>query len=96
MESFIAVCLAILTLTHLTAFVLVGIAVWQIRRTAQAMEVLTYEAREEVVRLREATERVGHLAGSLDGRWVRRLTLGASAAAFLWRRLRAGKGGGHG
>lgn len=92
MLTFIAVCLAILTVTHVAALVFLAVALHQVKRGAEAVEVLAYKAREQVETVGSATQRLHDFAGSLRSPWVRTLMLGLSAAfgVWSWRRARQG------
>ncbi|MFA5139421.1 MAG: hypothetical protein WC728_09330 [Elusimicrobiota bacterium] len=89
METLIAVCLVTLTLTHLAAFVFLAVALLQVKRSAEAVEILAYRAREQVETVGSATRRLHDFAGSLSSNWVRTLALGLSAAFGIWSWRRA-------
>ncbi|MDE2293172.1 MAG: hypothetical protein KGL53_13910 [Elusimicrobia bacterium] len=84
MLTFIAVCLAVLTLAHLAAAVFIVIAVVDLRRAARAVEVAAYEAQEQVGRIGDATRRVGGIAEMLSSGWVKAGTALLGAALALW------------
>ncbi|MFH1726769.1 MAG: hypothetical protein ABII00_19340 [Elusimicrobiota bacterium] len=84
----IAVCLGILTLTHLVALVLLLYTMIQVHRSARAVEVLAYEAHDQVERFNTATKKLSDFAGTVRSGWMRVLTLGLGAVVALWPRAK--------
>lgn len=96
MMTFIATCVGIITV-----LLAVGLGLWvgtllQIRRTAEALEVLAYEARGQLGRLRAAADGVGRIAGTMGSSWLlRAASAGLGVATAMWaRRPKTGKHGG--
>lgn len=90
MLTFIAVCLGLLTVAHVTAAVVLIVALLQVRRAAEAAEVVAYQAQDQVARIGEATRKVEGLAGALGSGWVKVGTgvLGVLFALWSARRSR--------
>ena len=80
----IAVCLGILTLTHLVALILLLYTMVQVHRSARAVEVLAYEAHDQVERFNAASRKLRDFAGTVRSGWMRVLTLGLGAIVTLW------------
>src|SRR5687767_6072692 len=91
MLAFIATCLGILTAVHLAALIFWIVVAVQMRRAAQAVEVLAYRTNDQVERLGEATHRVGDFAGVFRAGWLRALTVAFGVAATVWGRRRSGE-----
>ena len=91
MTTTATVCLVILAATHLTALIFFAALLLQLRRSAQAVEVLAYRAQEQVERVGEATSKVKDLAGSLGSGWIRAAMIALSAAMAYWARGRRGE-----
>ena len=89
MLLFIAVCLGIITLILLIGSVGLIYTLFQIKRTAMAVEALAYEAGDHMRRWREVSERVREFAGAARSGWVRALALGIGLAGALWARRRS-------
>jgi len=86
--AFIAVCLGIITIVLLAWVALAVVVLLQVRRTALAVEAAAYAAKDQIGRLREATDKVYGLAGLASSGWVKALALGVGAAAAYWARRR--------
>ena len=83
-QTFIAVCLGILTLAHVAAAVVLVIALMQVRRAAEAVEVAAYQAQDQVARVGEATSRVSSLAGTLGSGWMKAATAALGMLLAVW------------
>ena len=83
-QTFIAVCLGVLTLAHVTGAVVLVAALLQVRRAAQAVEVAAYKAQDQVERIGEATSRVSSLAGTLGSGWVKAGTAALGMVLAVW------------
>jgi hypothetical protein len=86
MNAFIAVCLAVLTLTHLTAFIILVVVLLQVRRSALAVEAAAGEAHDQLIRIGGATQKLCDFAGTVRSGWLRALTLGLGALSSFWPR----------
>jgi hypothetical protein len=86
MTTFMAVCIGILTLTHLCGLVLLVATLIQLRRSAQAFEVLAYQAQDEMEKMSTATKRAADFAGLLSSGWLRAGMLGLGTLFALWPR----------
>lgn len=84
MLTFIAVCLALLTVAHVAAAVIAVMTLLQVRRAAEAVEVVAYQAQDQVARIGEATRKVEGLAGTLGSGWVKAGTAILGMALAVW------------
>lgn len=91
MNTFIAVCVGILTLTHLVGLCLIIYTLVQVHRSAEAVEVLAYQTQDQVEKFGSAAERMRDLAITLNSGWVRGVALGLSALFAFWSRQRRAK-----
>ncbi|MEK9144059.1 MAG: hypothetical protein AAB339_00445 [Elusimicrobiota bacterium] len=88
MLLFIAVCLGIITLILLIGSVGLLYTLFQIKRTAMAVEALAYEAGDQIRNWRSVSERVSEFAAATRSGWVRALAVGVGVAAALWAKSR--------
>ncbi|MBI5244973.1 MAG: hypothetical protein HY922_15010 [Elusimicrobia bacterium] len=86
--AFIAGCLGVITLVLLIWMAFVIYVLLHVRRAALAVESLAYVARDQVGRLRDATDRVCGFAGLVSSNWVKTLAVVLGAAAAYWVRRR--------
>lgn len=84
MLSIIAVCLVLLTIAHVAAAVVAVVVLLQVRRAADAVEVVAYQAQDQVSRIGEATRKVEGLAGTLGSGWVKAGTAILGMALAIW------------
>lgn len=84
MLTFIAVCLALLTVAHVAAAVIAVMTLLQVRRAAEAVEVVAYQAQDQVARIGEATRKVEGLAGTLGSGWMKAGTAILGMALAVW------------
>jgi len=84
MTTFTAVCIGILTLTHLCGLVLLVATLIQLRRSAQAFEVLAYQAQDEMEKMGTATRRVADFASILNSHWIKAGVLGLGTLFAIW------------
>lgn len=84
MLTFIAVCLGLLTAAHVVGAVFLVIALLQVRRAAEAVEVVAYQAQDQVARLGELTRKVEGVAGTLGSGWMKVGTAALGMAAAVW------------
>ncbi len=84
MITFMSVCIGILTLTHLCGLILLIATLIQLRRSAQAFEVLAYQAQDEMEKMSAATKRAADFAGLLSSNWLRAGVVGLGALFALW------------
>lgn len=87
----IAIFAGILATVHVLGLVFVIFALLQIRRSAQAVEVLAYQAQEELARIKDTSESVRDFAGALGSGWMKLLTMGAGALAAYFAGSRNGR-----
>lgn len=80
----ITVCLVLLTIAHVAAAVVAITVLLQVRRAAEAVEVVAYQAQDQVSRIGEATRRVEGLAGTLGSGWFKAGTAILGMALALW------------
>lgn len=86
MILYFAVCVGILTLTHLIALVVLLMTLAQVRRSAEAVEVLAYQAQDQVEKISDAAARICDFAGSVRSGWIKLMTIAIGASAdFLTR-----------
>ena len=83
-QTFIAVCLGVLTVAHVAAAVVLVVALLQVKRAAEAVEVAAYQAQDQVARIGEATNRVSSLAGTLGSGWVKAGTAALGMILAVW------------
>jgi len=88
MEIYFAVCIGILTLTHLIGLVIVIYTFAQMRRSAEAVEVLAYQAQDQVEKINEATGAISDFAGSVRSGWMKILTVAVGASADFISRIK--------
>ncbi|MFH2202350.1 MAG: hypothetical protein ABIJ96_04505 [Elusimicrobiota bacterium] len=88
MTIYFAVCLGILTLTHVLGLVFIIYTLSQMRRSSEAIEVLAYQAQEQVERLSEATSRINDFAGNVRSGWIKVMTVGIGATVDFLSRMR--------
>lgn len=86
--AFIAGCLGVITLVLLVWMAFVIYVLLHVRRAALAVETLAYSARDQVERLRDATDRVCGVVGLLGSNWAKALAVIGGAAAAYWIRKR--------
>ena len=86
MLTFIAICVGVLTVVHLIALIIWAVTAVQMRRAAQAVEVLAYRAQDQLVRLGTTTESVRDFAASLRSVWLRAFTAALEAITAIWSR----------
>jgi hypothetical protein len=84
MDTIIAVCLVLLTIAHVSAAVVAVVVLLQVRRAAEAVEVVAYQAQDQVSRIGEATRKVEGIAGALGSGWVKAGTAILGMALALW------------
>lgn len=87
--TLIAVFLGLLTAAHLAAAVFLILAALQLRRTAEAVEVVAYQAQDQVARFGEAARKVEGLTGLLGSGWMKAATAALGVAAALWSAKRS-------
>ncbi len=78
------ICLGVLTLTHLCGLVLLVATLIQLRRSAQAFEVLAYQAQDEMEKMGSATKNVADFVSILNSTWIKAGVLGIGALFALW------------
>ena len=88
MTIYLAICVGILTLTHLLGLIFIIYTLSQMRRSSEAIEVLAYQAQEQVEKLSEATNRVNEFAGSVRSGWIKVMTVGIGATVDFLSRMR--------
>jgi len=74
-QTYYAVCLGILTLTHLAGLVFIIFTLAQMRRSAEAVEVLAYQAQDQVEKINEATSGINNFVGSVQSGWIKIMTV---------------------
>ncbi|MBI2362555.1 MAG: hypothetical protein HYV15_04150 [Elusimicrobia bacterium] len=84
MLTFIAVCLGLLTVAHIAAAVVLIVTLLQVRRAAEAAEVVAYQAQDQVGRFAEAARKVEGLAGTLGSGWVKAGTAALGVLIAFW------------
>ena len=91
MDTFIAVCLGLLTVAHIAGAVFLIVTLLQVRRAADAIEVAAYQAQDQVARVGEATRKVTGMADMLGSGWMKAGTaaLGVIFAPWSARRSKA-------
>ena len=94
----VTVCLVLITVGIWLALAFLVAAALQLRRTALAVEVLSYRVSDSVERLRSATGLLDDFARNVQSGWLRALSLGLSAATTIWsgRREETPAGNGRG
>ena len=76
--TFIAVCVGLIALELGVLCIGLLVAVFRVKRAAEAFEVLTYRLEEQLL----------HFSNGLRSGWVKVLQAGASVAAGLWKSRR--------
>lgn len=84
MLTIIAVCLALLTVAHVAAAIVAVVVLLQVRRAAEAVEVVAYQAQDQVSRIGEATRKVEGIAGTLGSGWVKAGTAILGMVLAIW------------
>lgn len=84
MLTFIAVCLGLLTAAHIAAAVVLIMTLMQVRRAAEAAEVVAYQAQDQVGRFAEAARKAESLAGALGSGWTKLGTAALGIIFALW------------
>lgn len=74
-QTYYAICLGILTLIHLTGLVFIIFTLVQMRRSAEAVEVLAYQAQDQVEKINEATSGINNFVGSVQSGWIKIMTV---------------------
>ncbi len=75
MMTFIAVCVAVIAVELGLLCIGLLVAVFRIKKAAEAFEVLAYRVEEQVL----------HFANGMRGSWMKVLQVGATVAGGLWR-----------
>lgn len=91
MTSYFAICIGILTVTHVIGLVFVIYTLAQMRRSAEAVEVLAYQAQDQVEKINEATTQINSFAGSVRSGWMKIATIGLGAAVEFMSRIKQTK-----
>lgn len=84
MLTFIAVCLGLLTAAHIAAAVVLINTLMQVRRAAEAAEVVAYQAQDQVGRFADAARKAENLAGVLGSGWAKIGTAALGVILALW------------
>lgn len=79
-ETYIAVCLTLIVIAVLGVSLFVGLALWQLRRAARALEALSTRLGDQVGRLEGLAGALGSAALAATGRLGKGAALGASLA----------------
>lgn len=93
MSDFAAVCIGILTVTHLVGLVLLVFILLHIRRASMVVGLAGIEAYEQFKRIGGATQKMSEFAHTVRSGWMRALTLALGAAAILVPAARGGRDG---
>lgn len=91
MGTLIAICLVVLTLTHLAGLVLVIVALVQMKRSAEAVEVLAYQAQDQISKFGDTADRVRDFAGAMSSVWLKVLGAALTALGYAWTQRRGKK-----
>ncbi len=84
MDTFVATCIGVLTLTHLVGLVLLVATLIQVQRSAAAMESLAKRAQKNVERLEESAQRMRNFAETVGSGWMKAVMLGLGAIVEFW------------
>lgn len=87
MDTLIAVSVAVLAATHLIAMIFFTVVLLQIRKSAQAVEVLAYKTQDQIEKLNATTEKVRDFAFSVQSGWLKVLTVGIGALVAVWPKI---------
>ncbi|MEE8424234.1 MAG: hypothetical protein V3S11_00315 [Elusimicrobiota bacterium] len=87
MDTLIAYSVAVLATTHLLAMIFFVVVLLQIRKSAQAVEVLAYRTQEQIEKLNATTEKVRDFATSVQSGWLKILTVGVGALVAVWPKI---------
>lgn len=87
MDTLIAYSVAVLAATHLLTMIFFVVVLLQIRKSAQAVEVLAYRTQEQVEKLNATTEKVREFAASVQSGWLKVLTVGIGALVAVWPKI---------
>jgi len=87
-STFALVCLGLITLGLWIAIAACLVCFLQIRRTFQAIEVLTYHITESTEKLRHAGAHIQDFTDNVRSGWMKALELVVAAAQHIW----AGRG----
>lgn len=87
-EVYIAVCLTVIVLAIAVVTVFIAMTLWQLRRSARALEVLADRVGSQVGRLEGVVSTLGAAAAQATGRMGRGAMVGASLVWGLVNFLR--------
>ena len=90
-QTYVAVCLGILTLIHLAGLIFIIYTLLQMRRSAEAVEVLAYQAQDQVEKINEATSGINKFVGSVQSGWIKILTVLIGAGVDFATRIKQRK-----
>jgi hypothetical protein len=85
MQTFIATCLGILTLTHLIVLAALVAALLQVRRTALAVETLARETEGHIAKLGAAADTITGVVCKFRSGWLHAFATGLRAVFESWR-----------
>jgi hypothetical protein len=94
-QIYLAVCVGILTLTHVVGLVFWIATLVQLRRASESIEVLAYRAQDQVSKVGDATDKLRVFAGSLRSGWVQALAAAFGVATTVWVKRKDARGREH-
>lgn len=92
LEVYIAVCLTVIVLAIAVVTVFIAMTLWQLRRSARALEILADRVGSQVGRLEGMVSALGAVASQASGRVGRGAMFGASLVWGLINFLRGRRG----
>ncbi len=90
-QTYFAICISILTLTHLAGLIFIIYTLLQMRRSAEAVEVLAYQAQDQVEKINEATSGINNFVGSVQSGWIKIMTVLLGAGVDFVTRIKERK-----
>jgi hypothetical protein len=84
MDPIAKICLILITLIHGTGLIFFMVVLRQMRRSAEAVEVLAYRTQEQVERVSEATDKVRDVAGTFSSAWMQAAAVAISTILAAW------------
>lgn len=85
-STFALVCLGLITLGLWVGLAALFVALFQLRRTLQAVEVLTYRLTESAEKLQNVSAHISSFADHVRSGWLKALELAIAAAQTFWTR----------
>jgi PPE-repeat protein len=85
-STFALVCLGLITLGLWLGLAALFVALLQLRRALEAVEVLVYRLTQSVEKMQTVGAQINAFAGNMRSGWVRAFELALAAVQTLWTR----------